>query len=242
MTAAAAAGARAAEAGGATAAVAAAGADVVAAVVGGVTAGGDGDGVGATDDGGADDEDEADAGAPGVAAGVSTGGDDTLAEVVGRGAGGTSTLARDDGAGVVPPAGVVTPAASRAGSCESGRGRRGGSGAVERTVGGGADLASASDRAGDSERADGAGCTATGGGVSAIAAVCCKGSTVGSGTLGAGEGGAEVTGGRTGDASPPPVVDDAIGAIGVDSGAFDCCMTTNASTTAIPATATSETG
>ena len=32
-------------------------------------------------------------------------------------------------------AGVVTPAASRAGSCESGRGRRGGSGAAGRTVG-----------------------------------------------------------------------------------------------------------
>jgi hypothetical protein len=236
MTAAAAAGAPAAETGGLTAAVAAAGAAVVAAVDGGVTAGGDGDGVAATDGGGTDDEDEADADAGGVAAGVSRGGDETLAGVVGRGAGGTSTLARDDAAG------VVTPAASRAGSCESGRGRRGGSGAVARTVGGGWDLASASDRAGGSDLAGGAGCTAIGGGVSAIAAVGCEGSTVGSGTLGDGEGGAEVTGGRTGDASLPPTVDEAIGAVGIDSGAFDCCMTTTANMAAIPATATSETG
>jgi hypothetical protein len=221
MTAAAAAGATAAEAGGVTAAVPDAGADVVAAVVGGVTAGGDGDGVvAATDGGGADDAGEADADAGGVATGVSTGGDETLAGVVGRGAVGTSTLARD---------GVVTPAASRAGSCESGRGRRGGSGAVARTVGGGSDLTSASDRAGGSDLAGGAGCTAIGGGVSAIAAVCCEGFTVGSGTLGDGEGGAEVTGGR-------------IGAVGIDSGAFDCCMTTTANMAAIPATATSETG
>ena len=233
MTAAAAAGAPAAETGGLTAAVAAAGAAVVAAVVGGVTAGGDGDGAAATDGGGADDEDEADADAGGVAAGVSTGGDETLAGGVGRGAGGTSTLVRD---------GVVTPAASRAGSCESGRGRRGGSGAVARTVGGGSDLASASDRAGGSDLAGGAGCTAIGGGVSAMAAVGCEGSTVGSGTLGDGEGGAEVTGGRTGDASLPPTVDEAIGAVGIDSGAFDCCMTTTANMAAIPATATSETG
>ena len=232
MTAAPAAGA-APEAGGATAAVVGADADVVAAVVGGVTAGGDGDGVAATDGGGTDDEDEADADAGGVAAGVSTGGDETLAGVVGRGAGGASTLARD---------GVVTPAASRAGSCESGRGRRGGSGAVARTVGGGSDLASASDRAGGSDLTGGAGGTAMGGGVSAIATVGCEGSTVGSGTLGDGEGGAEVTGGRTGVASLPPTVDEAIGAVGIDSGAFDCCMTTTANMAAIPATATSETG
>ena len=138
--------------------------------------------------------------------------------------------------------GVVTPAASRAGSCESGRGRRGGSGAVARTVGGGSDLTSASDRAGGSDLTGGAGCTAIGGGVSAIAAVGCEGSTVGSGTLGDGEGGAEVTGGRTGVASLPPTVDEAIGAVGIDSGAFDCCMTTTANMAAIPATATSETG
>ena len=234
MTAAAAAGAAATEAGGATATAAGAGTDVVAAVVGGVTAGSDGDGVVVTDGGDADDAGEAEADAGGVATGVSTGGDEALAGVIARGARGTSTLARD---------GVETPAASRAGSCESGRGRRGGSGAGARTVGGGSDLASASDRAGGSDLAGGgADCAAIGGGVSAIAAVCCEGLTVGSGTLGAGEGGAEVTGGRTGAASLPPTVDEAIGAVGIDSGAFDCCMTTTANMAAIPATATSETG
>ena len=106
---------------------------------------------------------------------------------------------------------------------------------------GGSDLASASDRAGGSDLAGGAGCTAIGGGVSAIAAVCCEGFTVGSGTLGDGEGGAEFTGGRTGVTSLP-TVDEAIGAVGIDSGAFDCCMTTTANMAAIPATATSETG
>src|SRR5688572_2415158 len=126
MTAAAAAGAEAAGAGGVAAPVVAADAGgVAAAAVGGFTAGGDGEGVGATptDGGGADgavvtDGDEADDAAGDAAAG----GDALAAFDCGRVAD-TSTLARGDG--VV----VVTPAASRAGSCESGRGMRGGAAA-----------------------------------------------------------------------------------------------------------------
>jgi len=45
-----------------------------------------------------------------------------------------------------------------------------------------------------------------------------------------------------GDTSVLPTVDDATGANGVDSGAFDCCVSTTANTAAMPATATSDAG
>jgi len=232
---------------------------VVAAAAGGVTADGGGDGVVAGDEAAAGGDegvavgDEGvdateDGGGDDVRAGVSAGGGDVPVAVVGGRGAGTSTLARG---GVVD---VVTPAASLPGSCDNGRGMRGvaDGGVAAARVGseraGGSDFTGGSDRTDGSDRADGSaravrsGGTDTGGAFSGTAAVCCEGSTVGSGTFGDCEGGTDVTGGGTGDVSPPPTGDEATGAIAADSGAFDCCRTTAASTTEIPATTSSEAG
>jgi hypothetical protein len=60
--------------------------------------------------------------------------------------------------------------------------------------------------------------------------------------LGEGAGGAAVTGGSAGDASRLPTLDEAVGALEIGSGAFDCSVITTANTAAIPATATIDAG